>query len=369
MAGLEPKEIRELSGKFVLVRLRRIEDFPFEKIPFDFDMSFAAFFLNADLAVYGRYGSRDAATKEAHRLLSFPALKKAMERVIDLHAAWPGNRESLTRKKRDLLPSQAIDTMARMVRGGPKLTDAKQTGYGRPGKNCQHCHTYNELARGGFLSKGEPFPDTLIWQYPLPDAVGFPIDPTDGTRILRILPGSSAEAAGLLPGDDILALDNQSILSIADIQWVLHAATDTAVLPVEILRAGERKSLDLRLSGAWRRRTDFSWRCSARGMMNALGFASTSLADLTTAERARLGLPEDALALRYDPAAIQYPTSPVKPGDVIVELNGRTERMTEIEMIGMIWSRYSPGTEIRATVLRGSERIPLVLRAGSAVPK
>lgn len=47
--------------------------------------------------------------------------------------------------------------------------------------------------------------------------------------------------------------------------------------------------------------------------------------------------------------------------DVIVEIGGHSKRMTESELIGQLLQNHQAGEKVKATVLRGSERIELSL--------
>jgi S1-C subfamily serine protease len=47
--------------------------------------------------------------------------------------------------------------------------------------------------------------------------------------------------------------------------------------------------------------------------------------------------------------------------DVIVELDGSSGRATESEVIGRLLHKHSPGEKVKAAVLRGEQRIDLVL--------
>ena len=47
-------------GRFVCVRLVQANAMDLTLFQFDYDLTFAAFFMNADRTIYGRYGSRSA---------------------------------------------------------------------------------------------------------------------------------------------------------------------------------------------------------------------------------------------------------------------------------------------------------------------
>ena len=52
----------------------------------------------------------------------------------------------------------------------------------------------------------------------------------------------------------------------------------------------------------------------------------------------------------------------VQNGDVIVELDEMSARATESVLIGRLLQKHLPGAMVKATVLRGNERIPLSWR-------
>jgi S1-C subfamily serine protease len=64
-------------------------------------------------------------------------------------------------------------------------------------------------------------------------------------KIETVLPGSSAERAGIKTGDLIVSVDGVPLENFAELAAVVaHAATNTS-LKLEILRSGERKMIDL----------------------------------------------------------------------------------------------------------------------------
>ena len=57
----DPK-VADLMDRFVCVRLVQANAMDLTLFQFDYDLTFAAFFLNADRTIYGRYGSRSDRT-------------------------------------------------------------------------------------------------------------------------------------------------------------------------------------------------------------------------------------------------------------------------------------------------------------------
>jgi len=67
-----------------------------------------------------------------------------------------------------------------------------------------------------------------------------------GVRVVEVQPGSPAEAAGLEPGDVILALDHDTVTGIDDIARVLDGSKIGKRVSVRVLReAGRLKTLEL----------------------------------------------------------------------------------------------------------------------------
>ena len=60
---------------------------------FDFDQTWAVFFLNADRTIYGRYGSRSS--RDAMQDVSIEGFAKAAEAALEVHARYPSNKASL----------------------------------------------------------------------------------------------------------------------------------------------------------------------------------------------------------------------------------------------------------------------------------
>jgi serine protease Do len=66
-----------------------------------------------------------------------------------------------------------------------------------------------------------------------------------GVRVLQVVPGSPAEAAGLAPDDLLLAANGRPVETLDDLQRVLVLAA-AAEMQVEVLRGGSRRSVAIR---------------------------------------------------------------------------------------------------------------------------
>ena len=84
------------------MRLLRITGVDLNLFDFDFDLTWAAFFMNTNEKIYGRYGGRDAGPADAH--LTLPGLKHAMRAALAAYRRDPkgepvGDRNDSLRSK------------------------------------------------------------------------------------------------------------------------------------------------------------------------------------------------------------------------------------------------------------------------------
>ena len=207
-----------------------------------------------------------------------------------------------------------------------------------------------------FLAEKRGLPDTLLWPFPLPETVGMRIDADEGHRIAEVDEGSPAAKAGFQIGDVIDVLDGQPIFSIADLQWVLHNTPREATLSAAVRRDGKPLTLSLALTGAWREQGNLLWRRSIKSLRP--GFKVT---EVPAEERAGLGLPEDALALRVTKISQSAGIQEIAEGDILTELDGRTAPLDEAHFIAALRQRYPPGSEVPVVVLREGQRHALKL--------
>ena len=110
--------------EFVRVRMVQANAMDLTWFQFDYDLTFAAFFMNADGTIYGRFGSRSS--QDAMENMSMPGFRLALEGALDLHDNYPANRDALAGKQpvtpRYERPEQYPSRGARLRRrGGAEL--------------------------------------------------------------------------------------------------------------------------------------------------------------------------------------------------------------------------------------------------------
>ncbi len=235
--------------KFISVRQVEMKGVDLSLFQFDHDLNWAAMFVNADGVVYARYGTQSAEGPDAYN--SIDGLLNTMQRVLELHAAYPNNIEELRGK-----------------RGKPRKTSSalKMPGLQNPAKlaaettrrHCIHCHMIHD-AEHAHAQRSKTFTHEMLLRFPLPNNVGLELDRTSGTRIIKVFRGSAAAGTELKAGDEIIRMNGQRIASIADLQWVLHGLPNTNT---ELNLESDRSGLQtLKLKAGWKK-YDISWRGS-----------------------------------------------------------------------------------------------------------
>jgi S1-C subfamily serine protease len=273
-----------------------------------------------------------------------------MRRVLELHEHYPANREELVGKRGDDKPyATALDM--------PGMRNAEKLAGETARNNCIHCHMIHDAENASAYASGT-FNNDLLWRYPLPENVGLSINPQSGVRIMKVLPGSPAERAGLKAGENITHVNGQAMTSIADIQWVLRG----------LKNAGDRVSIrtdaqdehELKLTDGWKR-NDISWRGSLWSLPPKL---PVWMPPIEETQRKALGVPEDETPLLVkwintgEPAGRAARDAGLKEGDIVVGIAGEPMRFEDTpHFIMHVKLNYKPGDTLPLTVVgKGGQR-------------
>jgi hypothetical protein len=306
---------------------------------FDYDLTWAAFFVNGQSAIYGRYGGRDAGSPDKYLTLS--GLKYAMREAL---AAY--QREPKRKPAKDLMPSRTVEHY-----------DAAK---GLKGNACIHCHQVYDFRREERIASGKWRLDE-VWVYPLPDNVGLVLDPQQGSQVKSVKPGSSAERAGLRAGDQLRHCNGESVVSFADVQHAFNQAPATGSIRVSWQRDAELLTADLELRPGWRT-TDIGWRASMWGLEPTPHVFGQ---DLSASEKKELDLPERGMAFRQD----QYVPGPakdagVRPKDIIFGIDGKQLEMTALQFNVYVRLNHKVGDRVTFNLLRDGKKlnVPMTLK-------
>jgi hypothetical protein len=358
----QDRRVRPLLEKFVCVRIISTNGLDLSLFQFDYDQSFAAFLLNADGTIYGRFGTRSHRTSWADDV-SVEGLAKALQGALELHADYPNNKSALARKKG---PTPAVSSPEKYPLLKGRYTAQLDEKGVRVVQSCIHCHQIGDAQRQLARDGKQPLAEELLFPYPHPKSQGLILDPRARATVLRVEKDSPASAAGFAMGDVILTLAGQPLLSVADVQWVLHrAAPQGAALKAQVQRGARKVELTLELPAGWRRRDDTSWRVSNWGLRR-MATGGMLLEVLPAAERNKAGVEEGSMALRVKYLGQNGPHAAAKragfrPGDVIVSFDEQTDLRREADVLAHALTKRKAGEQVAVTVLRGGKKVELKL--------
>jgi hypothetical protein len=359
-------QLRPLLERFVRVRIVSTNGLDLSLFQFDTDQSFAVFMLNAAGDIYGRYGTRSD-QKEWANDVSIAGLGKALEGALALHKAYPANRAELA-GKRGAAPEFPVPEQLPTLRGkyGPKLDYE-----GNVVRSCIHCHQIGDAQRAHHLQTQGSLPDSVLFPYPHPKAIGLVMDPQERALVKRVEAGSPAATAGFAAGDVILRLAGQPLLSIADIQWVLHQVpANGGQLVADVRRGSEavKSSLTLDLPAGWRRRDDIAWRASSWELRrHALG--GLYLKPLEAEGRESLRIADGKMALRAQHVGEFAPHDRAKragfrKGDIVVAFDGRRDLLRETDLLAYALELAKAGKQVDVELLRDGQPLRFKLPVG-----
>jgi len=356
---LRDERIQKLMDRFVCVRIVQANGLDLDLFQFDYDQSFHALLMNADQTIYGRFGTRSEHHDEFQDM-TMEGFALALEGALTLHADYPENRHLLAAKRGEPRDIKTPEEYPSLAEYGPELDYE-----GDVVRSCLHCHQVRDAERRMLREAGRPLPDQMLYPYPLPTVVGLRMDPRGRATIASVDVDTPAAAAGFQERDELLGLGGQPLLSIADIQWVLHNAGDEVSLAAVVRRGLSEVTLRLELAPGWRRRSDISWRPTTWDLRR-MGTGGLVLKDLSDEERRERELPLDGMALlvthvgQYNEHAAAK-NAGFEKGDVIVAAGERSERLRETDFLAFALTEHRPGDRVRCAILRGERRMTLEL--------
>ncbi len=327
------------------VRLTRMYGADLSQFEFDFDMTWTAFFLNADGTIYARYGARDKTDAMSHN--SCKGLMQTMDRVLQMHEGYPGNKKLFKGKlpfkpkyaRPELYPTRAM----------------RRVGNSRGHRSCIHCHDVFQAEKDLAIQNGTYNPREFF-RYPPPESVGVKFVRDHGTKIESVKKDSPAAKAQLAKGDEVIQLRGQSILSIADFVWVLDRARGNVDLKGQVLRDDKVHDFVLTLRGDWRP-PNLAWRTS---MMSMPPRADLWVSDASVRLRQDMEFEDDELALLVRGLPRRGRSSVLRRGDIITSVDGITRRMSAGDFqTHLRMYHYKKGSVLKLEVLRDDEVVKL----------
>jgi len=354
--------VKPLLDQFVRVRIVGTNGLDLSLFQFDYDQSFAVFFLNADKTIYCRYGTRSHRTNWSDDV-SIEGLGKAMEGVLELHKQFPSNRDLLKAKTgfRPLFPTPEQF---------PLLKDKYSSRIEYEGKvvqSCIHCHQIGDAIRQETRrNMKNGCPDEVLLPYPHPKTFGIIIDPSSSGIIKEIVASSLADKAGFKKSDKILRMNSQPILSIADVQWVLNSISGRGGKVDFLLQRGkENIALSMELENGWRVQEDISWRVSTWGLRRMV-LGGMVLENIPQEEKVKQAGQKNETQLRVKHVGQFGPHAAAKnagfqQGDFVLSFDGKSDFQNESELIRYALQNKKVGDRVPVKVIRNSKALDLQL--------
>lgn len=355
----ERSELTPLLDQFICVRVINANDLDLSKFQFDFDLSFTALFFNGDGTLYGRFGSWTHQEDSKNKATN--SMKEALEAVLALHRGYPENREGLAGKQAEPLPFRTPVSMPGLSgKYAPELD-----WNGAVVKSCIHCHQIGDAIRLDYRNRGLAIPDQWLFPFPQPETIGLHLAEESRARVESVDPGSIAETARLRPGDDLISLAGQPLISIADFSWALHRAPAAGTLPILVSRGGKQGTLELELTEGWREHPDLTRRVGV-WPMRGMALGGLKLEELDERKRSELRIGGEQMALVAEHVGQYGPHAAAKragfqQGDVLVRVNGMDRRMTEKQLIAELLRTTKKGDKVEVSLLRDRKEMELQL--------
>ena len=350
----DPK-LQKLLESFVRVRVVAANGLDLSRFQFDTDQSFAVFVCNADGTLYCRYGTRSDQT-EWKDDVSVAGLYQALQAALELHRNYPSNQSSLRDK-------QAKNPLFASPENIPSLSTrfkSKIDYEGDTAKSCIHCHMIGDGLISHARNESGTIPSSLMMPYPHPKTFGLVLDPTQCATVKAITENSIAERSGFRAGDRIVLLEGQPILSIADVQWVLHHLPDARnSIQATVDRGAQRLEISVEFPDQWRTQEDARWRVS-RWQLRQFGFGGMQLEPASEGQRKEIGIDSGKMALRVEHIGEYAPhdvakKAGMKKGDIIITYDERTDFLRETDLLVYAINTIKIGRSVAVLIRRGGE--------------
>lgn len=351
--------IQTLLDEFVCVRLVSTNGLDLSLFQFDTDQSFNIFIFNPDRTIYGRYGTRSARTRWRDDV-SVKGLVAALKGAMNLHKNFNEHKSALLAKTG---PKPETSTPEQFPALKSQFT-ARLDYEGNVVKSCIHCHQIGDAQRDQLRLNSQSIPDELLFPYPHPKSIGLIMSPNQKATILKVSDESLAEKTGFLPDDQIQTMNDQPLLSIADIQWVLQSIpANGGTVSVALIRDGKPVQFDLNLPEGWRQQSDISWRVSTWGLrrMGLGGLALISAPKDTNNGEDKIGKIVTVKSVgQYGPHATAKRAG-FRVGDQITKFGELSNFNSEQQILRFAVQQTKPGDVIPVTVIRDEKEIVLQL--------
>ncbi len=365
MAVPTDKELAQLSSQFVRVRLIQMGGVDLSMFQFDPFLSWSLFFVNADKTIYGRFGRAHPSSKrdrkDSNPNHTLDGMKAALRKALEVHRAYEKDPKALAPALAGKTGPAPRWRFAEQTPAAKKYGRLKRVAVGEEA-GCVHCHEVQRTAIDSLFMKKQPIPDNMLWMYPRPHVLGLAMSKRHSARVTSVTPDSPAAKAGLEAGDDIATLNGQPLVSIADIQWVLHTFADEGgKLPVEVVRDGETLPLTMTLKPMWRRQEDWVWRYRLASYASWL-WTGAGYKD------GKAGIVVEQLSPAWWKRPNHDGRRKLRRGDVIVRVDGK-RGMDRSAYLAYVMREKKLGSKVKLELLRRGQRVKVTYRVPKKQPE
>ena len=149
-------------------------------------------------------------------------------------------------------------------------------------------------------------------------AMSLGLDKPEGALVSKVLPGGPADEGGIRPGDVIREFDGKSITTAANLRHVVGRTAPGSEVDVEIVRAGDRKSLEFEIGALPQDPAKVAMGGAApkdNGKTTELGL---EVVDLPPAQARQMGISGGVVVKSVTGDAARE--AGIRPGDIITNL-------------------------------------------------
>ena len=174
-------------------------------------------------------------------------------------------------------------------------------------------------------------------------AQSFGLAATTGALVVRVEPGSPAQAAGLAQGDALLALDGKPVERFADLPQRITQRPPGSRVQLEVWRHGASQVLRATLA-VQPAAAGTSFTAAPLEWNDGLGL---SLGEISSAQRLQLNI-DSGLMVREAGGLAR--SEGIRAGDVVVAVN--TTKLYRVEDLGQALARIPAGNMVALLVMR-----------------
>ena len=183
-------------------------------------------------------------------------------------------------------------------------------------------HVAEQLRTTGYVKRG--WLGVAIQDMDQALAESFGLDRSHGALVSSVNEGSPAAKGGLQPGDVIVAFNGRDVASSAELPPLVGATPTGQKVPVEVIRNGDRKTLQVQVGE--REREQLQAGLPAKGSEGGLGVV---IAPLTPQERESIGEEDRGVAIRQVDPQGPAARAGLQPNDVLLSFNRKDVKSPE----------------------------------------